>query len=150
MYPHALEVESFVDHKVLEFCSTIPPEMKLKWFRKKYLLKKAVAPLLPKEVIDHRKQGFVGPMTHWLETDLKQYVLDTLNERNLNKHGLLNALTVKRITDEHFSGKEIHDTLIWSLVIFQKWFDGIASGPELPGMHRPSGQHDEQKTTMTA
>jgi asparagine synthase (glutamine-hydrolysing) len=124
--------------------------MKLKWFRKKYLLKKAVAPLLPKEVIDHRKQGFVGPMTRWLQTDLKQYVLDTLDEKNLNKHGLLNARTVKRITDEHFSGKEIHDTLIWSLVIFQKWFDAYAGRPELPEVQSPSGRHDEQRTAVSS
>ena len=148
---HALEVRvPYVDHRVLEFCSTIPPEMKLKWFRKKYLLKKAVAPLLPKEVIDHRKQGFVGPMTRWLQTDLKQYVLDTLDEKNLNKHGLLNARTVKRITDEHFTGKEIHDTLIWSLVIFQKWFDAYAGRPELPEVQSPSGRHDEQRTAVSS
>ena len=121
---HALEVRvPYVDHKVLEFCATIPPEMKLKWFKKKYLLKKATAPLLPKEVINHRKQGFVGPMTRWLQTDLKPYVLETLDEKNLRKHGLFNAQTIKRIVDEHLSGKEIHDSLIWSLVIFQKWFD---------------------------
>jgi asparagine synthase (glutamine-hydrolysing) len=121
---HSLEVRvPYVDHRVLEFCSTIPPEMKLKWFKKKYLLKKATASLLPKEVINHRKQGFVGPMTRWLQTDLKPYVLETLDERNLSKHGLFNALTIKRIVDEHLSGKEIHDTLIWSLVIFQKWYD---------------------------
>jgi len=121
---HSLEVRvPYVDNKVLEFCATIPPELKLKWLRKKYLLKKAVAPILPKAVINHRKQGFVGPMTRWLQTDLKQYVLETLDEKNLKKHGLFNDQTVKRIVYEHFTGKEIHDTLIWSLVIFQKWFD---------------------------
>ena len=126
---HSLEVRvPYVDHKVLEFCATIPPEMKLKWFKKKYLLKKAIAPLLPKEVINHRKQGFVGPMTRWLQTDLKPYVLETLDEKNLRKHGLFNSLTIKRIVDEHLSGKEIHDALIWSLVIFQKWFDMYCGG----------------------
>lgn len=126
---HSLEVRvPYVDHRVLEFCATIPPEMKLKWFKKKYLLKKAIAPLLPKEVINHRKQGFVGPMTRWLQTDLKPYVLETLDEKNLRKHGLFNSLTIKRIVDEHLSGKEIHDALIWSLVIFQKWFDMYCGG----------------------
>ena len=121
---HSLEVRvPYVDHEVLEFCASIPPEMKLKWLTKKYLLKKATAPLLPKEVLNHRKQGFVGPMAHWLRTDLKAYVLETLDEKNLAKHGLLNSRTIKRIIAEHFSGREIHDTLIWSLVVFQKWFD---------------------------
>lgn len=121
---HSLEVRvPFVDHKLLEFCATIPPEMKLKWFQKKYLLKKATRNLLPKEVINHRKQGFVGPMAQWLKNDLKSYTKETLSEKNLKRHDLLNYKTIQRILDQHFSGKEIHDTLIWSLLVFQKWYD---------------------------
>jgi asparagine synthase (glutamine-hydrolysing) len=121
---HALEVRvPFLDHKFMEFCATIPPEMKMKWFRKKYLLKKAVKNLLPGPVLNHRKQGFVGPMAQWLKKDLKPYVLETLSENSLKKHGLFNFVTVQRILEEHFSGKEIHDTLIWSMVVFQTWFD---------------------------
>ncbi len=121
---HSLEVRvPFLDHKLLEFCATIPPEMKLKWFQKKYLLKKAAAHLLPKEVINHRKQGFVGPMAQWLKNDLKSYALETLSEKNLKRHDLLNLKTIKKILNEHFSGKEIHDTLIWSILIFQRWYD---------------------------
>ena len=121
---HALEVRvPFLDHKLLEFCATIPPEMKMRWFTKKYLLKKATRSLLPKEVINHRKQGFVGPMTQWLKTDLKGYVQKTLTRKNLDRHGYLNFDTVNRVLDEHFSGKQIHDTLIWSMLVFQKWFE---------------------------
>ena len=121
---NSLEVRvPFLDHKLVEFCATIPPEMKMKWFRKKYLLKKAVKPLLPREVINHRKQGFVGPMTRWLQYDLRAYALEMLCERNLGKHDLLNYSMVNRILNEHFSGKEIHDTLIWAFLVFQKWYD---------------------------
>ena len=121
---HALEVRvPFVDHKLLEFCASIPPVMKMRWFRKKHLLKKASRSLLPKEVIQHRKQGFVGPMTQWLKSDLKSYMIDALSKENLRRHGYLNANTVNRILDEHMTGKQIHDTLIWSMLIFQKWFD---------------------------
>jgi asparagine synthase (glutamine-hydrolysing) len=121
---HSLEVRvPFLDHRLLEFCSTIPPEMKMKWFRKKYLLRRAVASLLPWEVISHRKQGFVGPMAQWLKNDLKPYVLESLSEEKLKKHGLLNHGAIKTILHEHFSGREIHDTLIWSILIFQTWFN---------------------------
>jgi len=131
---HALEVRvPFLDHPLMEFCATIPPEMKMKWFRKKYLLKKAVRTILPAEVIDHRKQGFVGPMTQWLKNDLRAYAADTLSEKNLKKHGLLNHATIKNILDEHFSGREIHDTLIWSLLVFQKWFDLYMNGEKSTG-----------------
>lgn len=121
---HSLEVRvPFIDHKFLEFCATIPADIRMKGFRKKYLLKKASRSLLPDAVIDHRKQGFIGPMTQWLKHDLKPYVLETLTEKKLAKHGFVNPKTVNRILDEHFSGKEIHDTLIWSLLVFQKWFE---------------------------
>jgi asparagine synthase (glutamine-hydrolysing) len=121
---HALEVRvPFIDHQLLEFCATIPPELKMKWFRKKYLLKKIARPLLPAPVIDHRKQGFVGPMTQWLKHDLKSYVRETLQPRNLDKHGFLDRRAVAAILDDHFSGREIHDTLIWSMVIFQSWYE---------------------------
>jgi asparagine synthase (glutamine-hydrolysing) len=126
---HSLEVRvPFLDHRLVEFCATIPPEMKMKWFQKKYLLKKAVKNLLPAEVINHRKQGFVGPMAQWLKNDLKSFTLETLSEKNLNKHDLLNHHTIKRILIEHYSGKEIHDTLIWALLVFHKWYDMYIEG----------------------
>lgn len=121
---HSLEVRvPFLDHKFVEFCARIPAEMKVKWLKKKYLLRKAVGPMLPREVVTHRKQGFVGPMAQWLKTDLKNTVLEKLNEASLAKHGLLNWNTVDRILKEHFSGKEIHDRLIWSILIFQAWYE---------------------------
>ncbi len=121
---HSLEVRvPFLDHKLMEYSATIPPEIKIKWFRKKYLLKKAVAPILPAEVINHKKQGFVGPMTRWLQTDLKGITQERLSEKNLKRHGILNPDTVRNILDDHYNGREINDTLIWSLLIFQTWFD---------------------------
>ena len=126
---HALEVRvPFLDHPLMEFCATIPPEMKMKWFRKKYLLKKAVRAILPGEVIDHRKQGFVGPMAQWLKKDLKGYALEALSTNKLKRHGLFNHDTIANVLDDHFSGREIHDTLIWSLLVFQRWYDLYMNG----------------------
>jgi len=121
---HSLEVRvPFLDHHLLEYCAKIPPEWKIKWFRKKYLLKKGVDGLLPREVLNHKKQGFVGPMTHWLRTELKGMTLKTLSRENLSRHDIFNYNTVQRILDDHYCGKEINDTLIWSLIIFQVWFN---------------------------
>lgn len=121
---HALEVRvPFLDHRLMEYCATIPPEMKMKWFRKKYLLKRAVEPLLPKEVIRHRKQGFVGPTDRWLRTDLNRFTKERLSEGELRRHGLLNPTAVNRILDDHDSGRENNDSLIWSLLVFQVWHE---------------------------
>ena len=121
---HSLEARvPFLDHKLFEFCARIPPSLKMKWFQKKYLFKKAIEPLVPRPILTHRKQGFVGPMAQWLKTDLKPFVAETLCRENLKRHGLLNHGKVQQIIAEHMSGREIHDTLIWSMLIFQKWFD---------------------------
>lgn len=121
---HSLEVRvPFLDHNLVEYCATIPPELKIKWLKKKYLLKRGVAGLLPKAVLDHRKQGFVGPMTRWLQAPLKELTLNTLSKHNLQKHGLFNANTIDGILADHYNGREINDTTIWSLLIFQTWFD---------------------------
>ncbi|MFC1884324.1 asparagine synthase (glutamine-hydrolyzing) [Thermodesulfobacteriota bacterium] len=119
---HSLEVRvPFLDHKFLELCSTIPPETKMKWFQKKYLIKKVVRKLLPREVINHRKQGFVGPMTQWLKKDLKDYINKTLISESYGKNETINKNAVKRLVDNHFSGKNIHDTPIWGMLVFQSW-----------------------------
>ncbi|MDY6863114.1 MAG: asparagine synthase (glutamine-hydrolyzing) [Thermodesulfobacteriota bacterium] len=121
---HSLEVRvPFLDHNFMEFCATIPNEMKIKLWDKKHILKKAALKLLPKEVVKHRKQGFVGPMSIWMQTDLKNYIIDILSEENLNRHGLFNYNTVSTILHEHFNRIENNDALIWSLVIFQVWYN---------------------------
>jgi asparagine synthase (glutamine-hydrolysing) len=105
----------------MEFCATIPAEMKIRHLRKKVLLKKGVAHLLPSEIINHKKQGFVGPMSTWLQNDLKEYALEVLSESSLKRHGLFNPKTVSNILKEHFTREETHDTLIWALMVFETW-----------------------------
>ena len=126
---HSLEVRvPFLDHELFAFCATIPPEMKLKWFRKKYLLKKALRGVVPAPILMHKKQGFVGPMSQWLRSDLKDYARDMLSPSGLSRHGLFDGRTVARILADHFEGRETNDTLIWSLLVFQIWFDLYMDG----------------------
>jgi asparagine synthase (glutamine-hydrolysing) len=121
---HSLEVRvPFIDHKFLEFCVTIPHNMKVKIWDKKHILKKAVQTLVPKEVVGHRKQGFVGPMASWLKNDLKPIILEKLSKRNLSKHGIFDNKVVKNILDDHFNNTEINDKLIWAIFMFQNWYD---------------------------
>lgn len=121
---HSLEVRvPFIDHKLLEFCAGIPSEMKVGWRTKKRILRDASSPLLPESVTRHRKQGFVGPMTKWLRTDLRPFALRILSEKNLNRHGLLDAKSVARVMEDHFNRREINDRLIWALIVFQAWFE---------------------------
>jgi asparagine synthase (glutamine-hydrolysing) len=62
-------------------------------------------------------------MPQWLRGELKAFVHDMLSPRNLGRHDIFDAGTVARILDDHFDGRETNDTLIWSLVVFQVWYD---------------------------
>jgi asparagine synthase (glutamine-hydrolysing) len=116
---HSLEVRvPFLDHKLVEFCATIPPRLKMKHFRQKYLLKKAVSNLLPKEVLTHRKQGFVAPMNIWLNHQLKEYVHAVLLEQ---KSDFFNREAVAGVLKQHYNGEQLNTSLIWSLLVFTLW-----------------------------
>jgi len=82
---------------------------------------------VPRENILKRKQGFVGPTARWLRGDMRNLTMDKLSRRQLERHGLFDPQTVSTILEEHYSGKETNDTLIWSLLIFQEWFDRYLS-----------------------
>ena len=119
---HSLEVRvPFIDHKVMEFCATIPNKMKIRGKTKKYLLRRGAANYIPHEILNHRKQGFASPMTQWINSDLKEYIKEVLSKKNIERSGVLNYHKVQNILEEHFNRVEIHDKLIWSLVIFQTW-----------------------------
>jgi asparagine synthase (glutamine-hydrolysing) len=156
---HSLEVRvPFLDHELFEFAATIPADLKMKWLQKKRLLKKSLAPLLPKPVLSHKKQGFVGPTSRWLKTDLRSQILDVLSPQRLARHGMFDRTTVSRILSDHFDGRETNDILIWSLVVFQTWFDlyfdtGLprrsAEGATDAGLPRRSAEGAKAGTSFT-
>lgn len=120
---HSLEARvPFLDHKLLEFCATIPSKYKIKWCEKKYLLKLVAKNYLPEEILTHRKQGFVGPMASWMRHDLKEYIFEVLDNNELNKHGIFDNNKVKLIITNHLEHCENNEKLIWSLIIFQEWY----------------------------
>jgi asparagine synthase (glutamine-hydrolysing) len=105
----------------MEFCATIPAEMKLKHFTKKYLLMKAAKDLIPREVLAHRKQGFSSPMAQWLKQDLNGLREELLSREKIESGGIFSWEFVKKVTSEHLNRKELHDKLIFALIMFQKW-----------------------------
>ncbi|MFH0788943.1 MAG: asparagine synthase (glutamine-hydrolyzing) [Pseudomonadota bacterium] len=115
----------FTDHLLVEFCATIPAEMKLKRFQKKYLLKKAADGFIPKEVLNHRKQGFASPMAQWLKGDLTALRKKLLSKENIEAGGILNWEFVNRMIFEHLNRKELNDKVIFALIMFQKWKENI-------------------------
>ncbi len=121
---HSVEVRTpFLDYRLVEYAATIPGNLKIKNGCSKSILKKAVKELLPAEVINRPKEGFVLPIDIWLLGKMRGMVEDTLSEERLSHHHLLNAQVVKRILHEHFTKKFNHGPRIWNLMMFQLWWD---------------------------
>jgi len=85
-------------------------------------------PYLPREIIYRRKKGFGIPIGEWFKGPLKSAVAEFLHPRRLDAQGLFNPGYVKRLLQEHFDGKKDNRKKLWTLFIFQKWYDCYFAG----------------------
>ncbi|MBK5218596.1 MAG: asparagine synthase (glutamine-hydrolyzing) [Thermoleophilia bacterium] len=117
----------FLDQHVAEFAFSLPRAMRVRGFAKKRLLRKALAPLLPKEVVAGRKQGFSIPVAAWLRGPLEPFAREVLSAANLERQGCLDPATVQGLLDDHCSGREDLSRQLWGLIAFSLWFDRYAN-----------------------
>lgn len=118
----SLEVRvPLLDHKVLEFMATVPPDLKLRGFTRKHLLRKAVSNLLPPRIVRRGKEGFSIPMKNWLRDELSPMMSDLLSGHSLKKRGYFRPETVARLIREHRDGGENHSHRLWALMLFEQW-----------------------------
>jgi len=124
---HSLEARvPFLDQKVAEFAFSLPRRMKVRGFAKKRLLRKALEPLLPREIVHGRKQGFSIPIAAWLRGPLEPFAREVLAPAALERQGLLEPAAVTPILDRHCAGREDLSRQIWGLMALTLWFDRYA------------------------
>lgn len=119
---NSLEVRApMLDHVFMEFVATIPSRLKLHEREKKYILKKALAPYLPSDILYRKKQGFEVPLDRWFRTDLKGLAQETLLSPNSLKRGFFEPQYVQTIWRQHQSGQRNFGTNLWTLLMFELW-----------------------------
>jgi asparagine synthase (glutamine-hydrolysing) len=124
---HSLELRvPFLDPKVAEFAFALPTRLKVRGLAKKRLLRKALAPLLPREIVHGRKQGFSIPIAAWLRGPLEPFAREVLAPGAIARQGLLDPAAVSPILDRHCSGREDLSRQIWGLMALTLWFDRYA------------------------
>lgn len=124
---HSLELRvPFLDPAVAGFAMALPTGRKVRGFAKKRLLRQALAPLLPKQVVGGRKQGFSIPLAAWLRGPLEPFAREVLATATLERQGCLDPATVAALLDRHRSGREDLSRQIWGLMSFTLWFDRYA------------------------
>jgi len=120
---HSLEVRvPFLDHKFVEWTAKIPTQLKLKNGCGKYLLKKAMEPHLPHDVLYRKKMGFRVPLADWFRGPLKQKLRDSLLSAQMANSGLFNMNTIEEWLDEHQSGRREYSAPLWTLLMFASFY----------------------------
>lgn len=118
----------FLDHRLIEFAAGLPARLKLRRFELKSLLKTAVDPWLPREIVYRQKRGFSVPIARWLRRELHPMVEELLSESRLKSAGLFNPAFVRGLVEAHQSGRADHRKTLWSLLCFELWHEHWAGG----------------------
>jgi len=111
----------FLDTELLEYCAKIPPRIKFKKRRTKYLLKKIGEKYLPKSLLYTEKRGFGVPVDSWIRNDLKNISEKLLFNRRAAARGYFDHHFIRQIWNEHQSGKVNHKHRLWALIWFELW-----------------------------
>ena len=118
----------FLDPVVANFAFSLPVRHKVRGLSKKRLLRKAMEPLLPHEVVNGRKRGFSIPAAAWLRGELEPFARETLAPETLRRQGYLRPEAVTSVLDRHVSGSEDLSRQIWGLLAFTLWYERHVEG----------------------
>jgi asparagine synthase (glutamine-hydrolysing) len=125
---HSLEVRiPLLDHKLAEWTSGLPPDLKLRGGEGKFILKRAMRPYLPDDLLYRRKMGFAVPLARWFRGPLREVVRRDLLGDELADTGILDREFARRLVDEHQSGVRDHSAALWTLLAFAGGLRVLAS-----------------------
>jgi asparagine synthase (glutamine-hydrolysing) len=117
---HSLEVRvPMLDHKLVEWVSGLPPPFKLRGREGKFILKRAMEPHLPQEVLYRPKMGFAVPLASWFRGPLRERVQQSVLGPVLADDGLFNRAYLKQLVERHQAGVFDYSSVLWALLMFE-------------------------------
>ena len=111
----------FLNQELVELAARMPPHLKLRGLKRKYILKRVAEQLLPKEVVWRKKAGFGAPIRSWLRGPLRPMVEELLSEETVRKRGLFDPQEVRRIINANLSGREDYNLQVFQLLTLELW-----------------------------
>jgi len=119
---HSVEARvPFLDHKLFELVAQIPPSLRLKRLTEKHILREAVRPILPSEIVDRPKVGLRSPIHSWFRDPLPGVLEDLLTEKALRRTGIFNPSEVAALRAEHRQGSWIWAAELTAVMSVQVW-----------------------------
>ncbi|WP_327588941.1 asparagine synthase (glutamine-hydrolyzing) [Nonomuraea sp. NBC_00507] len=124
---NSLEARSpFLDHHLLEWAAGLPISLKVRNNETKLLLKRAVRPWLPREILEYPKQGFGVPLASWLRGELRDLAFDVLTDATARDRGLFRPAVVRNLLHRHIAGAD-HSVRLWTLLQLELWYRAHAT-----------------------
>lgn len=124
----SLETRVPILHKdVIELAAQIPSEYKINSKKTKIILKETFIDLIPIELLNASKKGFGIPIENWFKKELKDELLSLLSREFIEEQALFNYDFIKLIIDEHLSTKKNRGRELWTLFVFQRWYNNYYS-----------------------
>ncbi len=139
---HSLEARvPYLDPAVTNLALALPTRHRVRGLRKKVLLRKAVAPLVPERIVRGKKRGFSIPAAAWLRGELEPFARETLSPETLRRQGFFRPEVVRALIDRHVAGEEDLSRQLWGLLAFTLWHErhverepGALSEPRLEAL----------------
>jgi asparagine synthase (glutamine-hydrolysing) len=112
----------------VEFVAGLPPNLKIRWGKTKYVLKLAFRDMLPAELLRRRKHGFVVPLGHWFRHQLRPYLEDVLLTPQAKSADYFQPEAIHTLFREHCAGVKNHEHRLWMLLNFELWLRMLDAG----------------------
>lgn len=133
----SLEVRSpLLDHRVVEFAWSLPIAYRAGPGGGKKVLRELLARHVPRKLTDRPKAGFNVPVGEWIRGPLRDWAEELLDPVAIRDHGLLDDKAVQRLWQQHLSGWRNHKNLIWSILMFQSWYQHWERSGQQPSLVR--------------
>jgi asparagine synthase (glutamine-hydrolysing) len=134
---NSLEVRSpLLDHELMEFAATLPRALKMRERTGKLLLREAVRPWLPDEILDRPKHGFGVPIADWLRDELRSMPAEILLDARSRDRGVFEPAEVRRVIAEHHQGLD-RSPQLWAMLNLELWFRTCVDPPRVRPAERP-------------
>jgi asparagine synthase (glutamine-hydrolysing) len=110
-----------VDGELVELASRMPSSMKVRGLTLKYLLKKAIAPWMPAEILKRKKRGFGAPIGAWMRKELQPLISELLSENQVRRRGLFEWPAVASLLQAHQQQRNDYTDQIFGLIMLELW-----------------------------
>ena len=113
----------FLDHRVAALAWRLPLDMKIRGGEGKWALRQVLYKYVPRKLIERPKAGFGIPVGQWLRGPLRDWAETLLDENRLKREGYLKPAPIRKIWQQHLSGRYDQTVKLWTVLMFQAWLE---------------------------